>query len=99
MSTVPLHAIPVPLYAVRMLSVGCRQFAQGFPTSSSCSGKMSLNVLNGTVFACAPVSTFNVKLCIPGLLHSCNFRVAYASFLLEIDVSTTLNENSFACVV
>ena len=49
MSTVPLHAIPVPLYAVRMLSVGCRQFAQGFPTSSSCSGNMSLNVLNGSV--------------------------------------------------
>ena len=96
MSTVPLHAIPVPLYAVRMLSVGCRQFAQGFPTSSSCSGNMSLN---GIVFACAPVSTFNVKLCIPGLLHSCIFRVAYASFLLEIYVSTTLNENSFACEV
>ena len=79
-STVPLHAIPVPFYAVRMLSVGFRQSAQGVKTLSSCSGNMSLNVLNGIVFACAPVSTFSVKLCIPGLLQSCIIRVAYASF-------------------
>ena len=38
-STVPLHAMPVPLHAVRMLSVDCRQFAQGSLTLSSCSGK------------------------------------------------------------
>ena len=95
----PLHAIPVPLYAVRMLSVGCRQSVRGLPNLSSCSGNMFLNVLNGIVFACAPVSTFNVKLCSPGLLRSCILRVAYASFLLGIDVSTTLNENSFMCDV
>ena len=92
----PLHAIPVPLYAVRMLSVGFRQFVQGLPTLLSCSGNMSLNVLNGIVFAYVLVSTLNVKLCIPGLLHSCILRVAYTSFLLGIDVSTTFNENSFA---
>ena len=68
----------------------------GFPTSSSCFGNMSLN---GTVFASAPVSMFKVKLCIPGMLHRCIFRVAYASFLLKIDVSTTMNDNSFACDV
>ena len=95
---VPQQGMVVPLYALSLMSrAALATSCCGKPSLSTLSGNIFLKVVSGRVLPCAPVSTFRIKLWMPGLVVRLTLTLTNASSiddfmddtLMSLKVSTS----------